>query len=255
MIQVDDRIGSAEIAPILRGLGCEVELTRLDFADVAFTGWGANGMPVSVGIEMKKLDDVLACIQSGRFAGHQLPGLIQCYDHIWLLVCGSWYGRRQDGVLLHKRANHRGQEYWTEAGGGQRRWLARDLESWFMTVMIMGNIRLHRVKDWHEGAEWIKLVSNWFAREDHKSHQVVYSGKHIWQDQALLAKPTLARRVAAELPHIGVKRSAEVARVFHTVAEMVEAEPKDWMQVEGVGRKIAMDIYRVIHQNGNGGGK
>lgn len=259
MIQIDDRIGSAEMAPLLRQLGVEVELTRMAFGDVAFMGWAQNGTPVSVGLELKKLDDVIACIESGRFAGHQLPGLIQSYDHIWLLVCGSWYGRRADGVLLTKRINHRGQEYWVEAGGGRRRWMARDLESWLISMEILGGIRVHRVEDWQEGAQWIKTVANWFSRDDHKSHKVLFQGKHLYPDQALLAKPTLARRIAAELPLVAEKRSADVARTFHspTIAEylhrIADADPKEWRRVPGIGPGIAKRIHHALHAtNGNG---
>jgi ERCC4-type nuclease len=255
VIQVDDRVGSSEMAPLLRSLGCPVELTRMEFGDVAFMGWGANGMPVSVGIEMKRLDDVIACITSGRFAGHQLPGLIQSYDHVWLLVCGEWRARIRDGVLEQRKPGRGGGYYWSETCGGQRTWMWRDVESWLTSMQIMGGLRVHRVPEWQEGARWIKALSSWFAKEEHHSHLVVYGGKELYQDQALLVKPTLARRVAKELPGIGVVRSAEVARTFRTVAEMVEATPKDWMQIEGIGKGIADKIYKAIHQNGNGGTK
>jgi excinuclease UvrABC nuclease subunit len=68
-------------------------------------------------------------------------------------------------------------------------------------------------------------------------------------------KPTLARRVAAQLPGVGEVRSAEVARVFGTLESMVEASPKDWAtKVDGIGKTTAGKIYSAIHgQNGNGG--
>ena len=97
----------------------------------------------------------------------------------------------------------------------------------------------------------MKCLYNWFQREEHSSVQVVYSGKQLYAETALLVKPTLARRVAKELPGIGIKRSAEVAKVFHTLEQMVEATPKDWMRVEGVGKGIAAKIYQAIHQNGS----
>jgi ERCC4-type nuclease len=246
--------------PLLQKLGCEVESTRLDFADAAWLGWGPNGAPVNVGVEIKQMSDAMACCVSGRFAGHQLPGLLQSYDDIWLLLRGEWRARPGDGVLEERRQGRGGGMYWAPAGGGQRLWMWRDFENWINSMTILGGLRVHRFSgwcerhrtiDWCEGALWLKTLHGWYSKEEHKSHQVIYSGKHIWQDQALLNKPTLARRVACELPHIGVKRSAEVARVFHTVAQMVEASPRDWMQVEGVGKKIATEIHRVIHHNGD----
>lgn len=250
-IQVDNRAGSVDLAPMLRTLGCEVDLCRMEFGDVAFTGLGANGDPVSVGIECKTLDDVLACIISGRFAGHQLPGLIKSYDHVYLLVQGQWRARIPDGTLQQYKFQH-GREFWMEAGGGQRRWMWRDLEAWLTSMAIMGGLRVHRVPDWREGTMWLKTVYNWFQKETHQSHQVVYGGKELYTDRALLVRPSLARRIAKELPGIGVVRSADVAHEFHTLEQMVSASVKDWTRVPGVGKGIAEKVWKSIHTNGSG---
>ena len=252
MIQIDDRIGSVQIAPILRSLGCEVELTRMDYGDVAWIGYGANGQAVSCAAELKRIEDCVACIQSGRFAGHQLPGLLKCYDHIWLLIIDEYRARQRDGVLEYRKEGHGGGQYWTESCGRQRTVFWRDVESWLMTMQIMGGIRVHREPTYESAALWIKNTANWFARDEHKSHKVMHGTKEIFADQALLVKPTLARRVAAQLPFIGEVRSAEVARVFHTLEQMVEASPKDWAtKVDGIGKGIAAKIYTAIHQNGS----
>jgi ERCC4-type nuclease len=247
MIQIDKRAGSINLVQPLRRLGCEVEEVTMPFGDAAFVGWGANGDPVSVGIEVKSIEDIIACIQSGRFSGHQLPGLIASYDHVWLLIVSDYRARARDGVLEYRKEGRGGGQYWTESCGRQRTVFWRDVESWLMTCQIMGGIRVHCVPDYPAAAAWLKHTASWFSRTEHKSHQVVYGSKEMFADQALLVKPTLARRVAAQLPYIGVKRSAEVARQFHTVAAMVEATPKDWLGVEGVGKTIATKIFNVLH--------
>ncbi len=251
-IQIDNRAGSAQLAPLLRHLGCEVDLCQMEFGDAAFFGWGANGDACSIGIEIKSIGDIIACIQSGRFAGYQLPGLISSYDHIWLLVVSEYRARQRDGVLEYRKEGHGGGQYWTESCGRQRTVFWRDVESWLMTMQIMGGIRVHREPTYESAALWIKNTANWFARDEHKSHKVMHGTKEIFADQALLVKPTLARRVAAQLPFIGEVRSAEVARVFHTLEQMVEASPKDWAtKVDGIGKGIAAKIYTAIHQNGS----
>lgn len=254
MIQVDNRAGSSQLVPLLRQLGCEVESTFLHFGDVSFLGYGANGDPVSVGVEVKSIEDCIACIQSGRFAGHQLPGLLQSYDHIWLLITSDYRPRARDGVLEYRKEGRGGGAYWSESCGRQRTVFWRDVESWLMSMAILGGIRIHRVPDYKEAALWLKMASNWFSRDTHHSHEVIHGSKEIFGDTALLVKPTLARRVAAQLPGIGTKRSAEVARVFHTLTDMVNASPKDWLKVEGVGRGIAQKVYDAIHRNGNSSG-
>ena len=255
MIQVDDRLGSSQVAPLLRSLGCEVELTRLDYGDVSWIGYGVNGAVVSCTAELKRIEDVVNCIQSGRFAGHQLPGMLQCYDHVWLLIIDDYRPRPRDGVLEYLKEGRGGGKYWSESCGRQRTVYWRDVESWLMSMQILGGIRVHQEPDYDHAALWIKNTANWFNRDTHHSHEVVYGSKELFTDQALLLKPTLARRVAAQLPGVGSKRSAEVARVFATIEDMVKASPKDWAtKVDGIGKTTAHKIYGAIHgQNGNGG--
>lgn len=260
---IDDRAGSAPLAPMLRRLGMEVELTRMEFGDIAFFGKAQNADPVSVGIEVKSLADAMGCLVSGRFAGHQLPGMVSSYDHIWLLIQGVWREHPATGILEELRAGRGGGSYWAEAeGGGQRRWLARDFESWLLSVSILGGMRVHRVDTWEQGAKWVKLLANWYAKDEHKSIQVVYSGKRLYPDNALLGRPSLARRWAKELTGIGVKGSADIARVLTTGESIARASVEDWAKMEIVdksgnsrvlGKARAHKIWKEIHGNGSGG--
>lgn len=243
--------------PRLRALGVPSELSQMPYGDVSWLGSGVDGAPVSVGIEMKSLHDCLQCIGSGRFAGHQLPGLVQSFDYVWLMVEGDYRGRTRDGVLEYYRRTDRGA-YWTEAGGGRRQWMARDFEAWLLSMVVMGGIRVIRVADWDSGAQWIKTAYNWFQKETHSSHLAMYSGKVLAGDSALLTKPSLVRRVAAELPGVGFKRSAKVAARFRSVSEMVSAPVSEWLEVEGIGAKTAQGIVKAVHGgngNGNSGGE
>jgi ERCC4-type nuclease len=172
--------------------------------------------------------------------------LIQSYDHIWLLIEGEYRARPTDGVLEYRRAGRGGGMFWDEAGGGKRRWLWRDFQGWLLSMSVLGGLRVQQCRDWNEGAQWIKTAYNWFQRDEHKSVQVVYSGKQLYSDTALLVKPSLARRVAKELPSIGVSKSRDVAASFPTVQQMVDASEKEWAQVPGIGRKLANTIWRSL---------
>jgi ERCC4-type nuclease len=247
MIQIDKRAGSINLVQPLRRLGCEVEEVTMPFGDAAFVGWGANGDPVSVGIEVKSIEDIIACIQSGRFAGHQLPGLLASYDHVWLLIVDEYRPRGRDGVLEYRKEGRGGGQYWSESCGRQRTVFWRDVESWLMTMAICGGIRIHQEPDYEHAAMWLKMASNWFSRETHKSHKVIQGTKQLFPDAALLVRPTLARRVAAQLPGIAEIRSAAVAARFKTLESMVTATEKDWRQVDGLGKETAKKIFNIIH--------
>ena len=73
-ITVDPRAGSADLFEPLKARKLPVRLSKLEAGDVAFIGNGPEGRPVPVGIEYKKLPEMLGCFRD-RFAGHQIIGM------------------------------------------------------------------------------------------------------------------------------------------------------------------------------------
>src|SRR5574341_1238250 len=112
MILLDDRAGSKDLAPFMPK-SVPFTLTRLEYGDVAFSGRGPSGV-CTVGVEIKKIPDLVDCIYSGRFAGHQLPGMLDTYDYCYLLVEGATRAGKL-GTLEYRRAGGK----WAEPYGGQ----------------------------------------------------------------------------------------------------------------------------------------
>src|SRR5688572_2290800 len=82
-ILVDRRTGSKDLIALLpRGYG---ELTELEYGDAVIVGYGPDG-PVTEAFERKRLSDALSCLMDGRFAAHQLRGLRNDYDFVWLVI-------------------------------------------------------------------------------------------------------------------------------------------------------------------------
>lgn len=104
MLLVDDRAGSKELAEPLSNLGLPVELTRLDFGDIAFVGKGAGGTDVTIGIEFKTLRELVQALRTERLTGFQLPGMRNemGYDHCYLFFEGQWLYNKQ-GLLQRKK--------------------------------------------------------------------------------------------------------------------------------------------------------
>src|SRR5579872_5890163 len=191
MLLVDKRAGSSEFYPLLQSLGLDAQLTMMPFGDVAWVGVGPNQCPVNVGIEIKKIDDALACLISGRMAANQIPGMIKSYDHIYFLLIGEYRARARDGVMEQQRKDKFGREYWVESGGGQWRWLWRDFEAWLMSMTIMSGMRLIKEPTVESAARYIKVLYNWYQKDEHKSHLAMYTSKDLYADTALLTKPPL----------------------------------------------------------------
>ena len=230
----------------------------MEYGDASFTGIGPGGRPIGVGVEVKALGDVLACIQDARFAGHQLPGLVSCYDQVWLLVIGIFRARVRDGVLEYQSQRGKSTGYWRDASHGRRRpLLYHDLTMWFLSMQLKAGIRLAIVDDYDQAANWLQCLHAWWSRgwDDHESHLAMHDAmRDQLFDRALLVRPTLTRCIAAQLPNVGRLKSAEVASRFKSVAAMVEASESEWESIPGIGKVIAGKIVRALHGgNGNGG--
>jgi ERCC4-type nuclease len=234
MIMVDPRAGSVDYIPILKSLGAPVEAVGLEFGDAAFY---AKGFPRGIGVELKKLNDMLQCITTGRFSGHQLPGLARDYDVAYLIVEGFWRPG-DDGVLETWR--HGG---WTPVQLGKRVWMYRDFDAFLNTMEIRGGITVKRTVSPEETGRVLYGLYDWWQSFDgHRAH-LALNRSH--RDGALFIRPTLARRVAAELPGVGFDRSGDVAKAFPTVLEMVCATEKEWRGVKGIGKTLAKKIVEA----------
>jgi ERCC4-type nuclease len=230
VILVDPRAGSVDYIPLLRGLGATVEAVTLDFGDVAFYGSGR-----SIGIELKRLNDMLNCIVTGRFSGHQLPGLAAQYQEAWLIVEGYWRPGPLDGVLETRR----GRE-WVPVKLGARTWMYRDFDNYLTTVEVKGGVRVKRTAGPDETARAVYGLYAWWQDFDgHHSHLALNRAS---RDTGLFVKQTFVRRVAAELPGVGFERSGMCAGAFSTVRKMMQASDKEWTRLPGIGAKLAKGI-------------
>lgn len=247
MILLDPRAGSADYVAPLRALGADVEVTTLEYGDAAFTGTHTG----IIGVELKRLGDVLNCIDSGRFAGHQLPGLLQHYDAAYLIVEGLWRPSPTDGVLEAFRGS------WVPVKTGHRHRLYRELDNWLTTMEVLGGVHVRRTGTEHETARTVFDLHDWYVREDeHKSHLAFDSSTQIAL-QSQLAKerrrngrgaalfpeqPSPKRVFASMLPRIGVEKSGMVAGAFESVRAMVNAPEADWLKIPGIGKKMVGQI-------------
>lgn len=257
MISLDNRAGSAPLFPYLRGIGLPCQLTRLAYGDISFIGVGPGGIPITVGVEVKSINDVLQSITTGRFSGHQLPGLKKSYDIVWLLIEGLWRPNQKTGVLQYRRK--RGE--WADLTVGTRRFMFRDLATWLFTTEIKGGISIARVSDWGEAILWISTLYSWWTSkewEGHRSHLALNeTGRDRFFDNALLIKPTLLRMVAAELPGIGWSKSEAIANKFENVEQLVMADPDTLAEItyvdkggteKRIGTVVASKVYMALRQ-------
>ncbi len=229
MIHVDPRTGSGHLVPRFKKLGVPAMLTPQEFGDGVFLGDGPRGV-VHVGIEWKTVEDLIASLTNGRLSGHQLPGLLECYDHVWLVIIGGYRPSKPDGIL---EIFHHGR--WLPArvgrGSARRPWMYRDIEGYLTTLQVQCGVRVRHVFDEDELVRFVATLYRWWEKP-WSEHSSTHMFRQIEDPiAAIVHKHLLIRRVAKELPGIGWKHSAKVAQTFQTVRRMVNADPEEWRRI------------------------
>lgn len=233
---VDRRTGSAELLLPLQARQIPVELCTLRFGDLAIVGNGDTG-PVMIGVERKRVRDLLQSLTSGRLSGHQLPGLVDEYAHRWVLVEGA-YRESDDGLIEVPRGHGRPWEL--------IRFKYAALEAYLLTLVLRAGVHMHRTYSVDETVAWLGVLWHWWTGktwQEHRSHLAL----HRPPDIAIWCKPGLVQRWAAELPGIDSK-SVDVAKHFKTPLELAVAGEDQWRKIAGIGKTTAARVVQLIQQ-------
>ena len=198
-----------------------------------------------MGVERKALTDFINSHYSGRFAGHQLRGLLLCYQVVYVVIEGIWRVDIQSGlILVPKKMGKKTQ--WVDLEVAGKPFLYRDLEQILFTLEMKGGVMFRTTSNKPQTCRLINALYHWWndkAWEDHRSH---LRFKTLEADKTLLVKPSLCRQVAAVLPGVGWVKSGEIADHFKTVQAMVMAEEGEWLKVPGIGKVMAKNIRQVL---------
>jgi ERCC4-type nuclease len=256
MISIDDRIGSIELIPTLQSLAPilikpssgipipAVSSTRLLCGDACFDGLGRDNKHTHVGIERKRIRDMMNSIRSGRYSGKQLPEMLDFYDHSYLIIEGYVRcGPGGDLETLVTTANPQSTTLggrWYPVMAGNRTFRYFELDHFIATIETHTPVKVRRTTtDFQTAAEILSIYTHHQRPpESHHAHQAL----HTPQNVATIGKAGLVRRVAACLNGIGWEKSAAVALKFHTVEEMVLAGPNEW-KMPGIGKVLAQKAF------------
>jgi ERCC4-type nuclease len=214
----------------------------LSAGDISWLGNGPGGEIWPIGVEYKKLRDVLQCVTTGRFADIQLPELQDTYQVRYLLVQGRWKCG-VNGELL--RLTSYG---WRPIDHGRSHWTYLALEHWLSTMRHCGDIVVVEKEDRDATLAWIKAEYTWWTAaefEEHRAHVAPYIHKSPHG-----TRPSPAVRIFAQLPGIGWERASMVARVFGSVAEACKAGDREWQTVPGIGPTIARRAQAALNGKG-----
>lgn len=252
MIYLDPRVGSQHLAAHFDELHLPYELTPLSYGDAMFMGNGPGG-PVSVGVELKNIFDFINSMHTGRLAGHQIPGLLDTYDHSWIVVEGFYRSRKGSGIAEVPRG-----PAWMPLYLGKRPVFWNEIEAFITSIEVQCGIHVRRTRTEHETARLIgNVLVPWWDKQwgDHRSLRQLDRPQGQRLQLKVERDPVKVRmhHVAAGLGSaIGYERGLKVvnAGVFHSVSELINGTPEQWQEALGVakGKVHAANIVAAIHE-------
>ena len=240
MLLVDGRAGSKELeAPLVKLFGRQlVEKTTLEFGDIAFAGKGAEGRALEIGIEYKKLGEMVTSIRDGRFSGHQLPGMLGdkgMYDYGWLVIEGDWRIDREGFMtVLQVRRGQRPE--WKRLHGNMP---AAEYKKHLLTYALCGGIYVEPTTDQADTLRFLSILYHWWtdrALDEHTSHLTVHQPN-------FLGSVSDFRQAIMKWPGIGLKMSKAVEDwtisrpgCERSVAWVATRNIKEWADVRTIDK-------------------
>jgi ERCC4-type nuclease len=233
VLELDPRIGSVELAPIISQFGVQASTSRqLPFGDACWEGRGPGNKAVMIGVERKRIDDLLQSMQSKRLQGYQLPGMAEMYDYAYLVVEGFWRPSR-DGATIEVMIGPR----WVE-----RAISPAAVNNFLMSLSFRTGLVVWRTgMDWETALFLVHQYRMWRKPwEEHQAHDAVYapaeSGRGGRRFTLVPRKHSLKEKVALQLPGLDGK-AKHVADGFKSVREMANASAEDWAEVKWLTTK------------------
>lgn len=236
MIWLDSAVGSKQLAGPLQQMGLPVEVTQVP-GDIAFLGRGEGGAPVSIGIEYKKLGELVTALRTQRLQGHQAVKMQYAYDYNYLVYVGELLYDRQ-GYLMRRA----GRRTFKRLPGSMT--VSELFKRLFVLQLEVGltPINVHSQPDSLKIIE--ALYHTWTDQnqDQHKSHIAIYQ-------PAPLIPISQFRQTVATLPGIGVALSRRVEQHFEgKLLRAFDAPVSEWAKIEGIGVPTAERIINAIRK-------
>jgi ERCC4-type nuclease len=234
-VKIDTRAGSEELIPLMKNLGVQVSPEILAAGDVEILANGPGG-PIMVGVEYKKLGDLIQSMRSGRFAD-QLRKMKEAFTISWLLIEGTISGFRPGSQVY---ISTKGKRPFPVPGNVTY----HEIISWAMTMCMQGGVLVWRTNSQEETAAWLRSLYLWCTAKEWDAHTAMLD---FYQPPPIGSSPfkgpTLCQKWARDLPGIGSDKAVKVAKHFKVARALANATVEEWREVKWVtpkGRKMSI---------------
>lgn len=186
MICIDTR-EKGQLDRHLQRHGLPVSVTAMEFGDITWEGHGPSG-PVMVSVERKRMDawsqDLITSMTDRRLSGHQLRGMREAYDYLYLVVEGVWKEGPGGEIVIPVRSN--GKTEWKPLFASGRSVSYRQVVGYLDSISLRVRatstgepLRVIQTGDEYQTASRLAaLYRLWTEKrwDEHHSHDELYTG-------------------------------------------------------------------------------
>jgi ERCC4 domain len=229
VIYVDYREGSKHLLKPLTAAGVPVEKTDLPFGDVAFEGRGVNNESVMIGVELKKLNDLVASLRSGRLVDHQIPGMVGpegIYKFAWVLVEGQYRtGKAGELIALTGRG-------WRQVPGQMS---VSEMEKRLHTIALCTPMRVWTTNREEDTVSWLVSLYRWWTDKSLDQHATT---QEVHQPNGIIPVSDFRATLMVRCPAMGRSSSLAAEKRFGgSLRKAALATAEDWANIETQDRK------------------
>lgn len=234
MLLIDYREGSAELLEPLRKLGLPAERGTIP-ADIAFEGRGEGGTPVMVGIEFKKLGELINSLRTQRLQGHQLLGMREHFQFCYLLIEGELHYDSK-GILTKRVGSHT----FVPLPG---RMAVAELLKRLYVLHLRGGLNLLWATNRSTTLRFVEALYRVWTDCDldqHQSHIAIYQAPSLTPISEF-------RGFFSRINGLGLRKTLQVEQHFGgSIRQAVNAPKSEWLKINGIGPELAAHIEQVM---------
>lgn len=227
MLLVDYREGSKDLKEPLRAMGLPVTAPEikddLDSGDLAWIGRGEKGEKIWIGIEFKKLGELMQSLRSNR-VNEQALRMQHEFRFRYLMIEGELIMDKKGHMMRRSAWNSVQEMPGLSAGELFKRIYVLHIK--FGLVPIFVPDRRMALKQ----IEFLYRVWTDQDQDQHKSHLGIY-------EPPLIVEPSGFVRTVKTFPECGLKIAAAAEKVFRTIRRAVNANADEWAAIETVDER------------------
>ena len=121
--------------------------------------------------------------------------------------------------------------------------MARDIWTFMNTIQVVCGIHCYHCTYEADTVHYIGALHHWWNKEydEHKGHLQAHTGTVVQ-----LSKQPYLRQAAALLDGIGWEKAKMISERYDFMVELMDATPKELMEIPGVGKKLAGSIIKQL---------